>query len=120
MKEVQTGQILLTAKVDMMMDLLRTLVGSKSSSPVSTANANWKLPLETLEHFDEMDTNHDGRITSAEISAYNVNPARMEKEDEFNNKFATNMSVFYGSESSATDGTYSMLSYKYKSKNSNS
>ena len=55
MKEVQTGQILLTAKVDMMMDLLRTLVGSKSSSPVSTANANWKLPLETLEHFDEME-----------------------------------------------------------------
>ncbi len=67
-----------------------------------------------LEHFDEMDTNHDGRITSAEISAYDVNCARMEVEDEFNNKRATDMSVFYGDSSSSSD-TYSLLSYKYKS-----
>ena len=64
-----------------------------------------------------MDTNHDGRLTSEEISAYSVNCARLEKEDEFNNKFATDMSVFYGSESSSTDGTYSMLSYRYKNNN---
>lgn len=69
-----------------------------------------------LENFDEMDTNHDGKITSAEISAYDINCARMEVEDEFNNRRATNMSVFYGSESSSTD-TYSLLSYKYKNKN---
>lgn len=67
-----------------------------------------------LEHFDEMDSNHDGKITSAEISAYDINCARMEAEDEFNNRKATDMSVFYGSESSSTD-TYSLLSYKYKS-----
>ncbi len=67
-----------------------------------------------LEHFDEMDTNHDGRITSAEISAYDINCARMEVEDEFNNRRATDMSVFYGDSSSSAD-TYSLLSYKYKS-----
>ncbi len=67
-----------------------------------------------LEHFDEMDTNHDGRVTSAEISAYDINASRMEKEDEFNNRRATDMSVFYGSESSSSD-TYNLLSYKYKS-----
>lgn len=69
-----------------------------------------------LEHFDEMDTNHDGRITSAEISAYDVNCARMEVEDEFNNRRASDMSVFYGDTSSSSD-TYSLLSYKYKSNN---
>ena len=69
-----------------------------------------------LEHFDEMDTNHDGRITSAEISAYDVNCSRMEVEDEFNNRRATDMSVFYGDSSSSSD-TYSLLSYKYKSNN---
>ncbi len=69
-----------------------------------------------LENFDEMDTNHDGKITSAEIAAYDINCARMEVEDEFNNRRATDMSVFYGSESSSTD-TYSLLSYKYKNKN---
>ena len=72
-----------------------------------------------LEHFDEMDTNHDGRITSAEISAYDVNCARMEVEDDFNNRKATDMSVFYGDSSSSID-TYSLLSYKYKSNKTSS
>ena len=72
-----------------------------------------------LEHFDEMDTNHDGRITSAEISAYDLNCARMEVEDNFNNRKATDMSVFYGDSSSSTD-TYSLLSYKYKSNKTSS
>ena len=70
-----------------------------------------------LEHFDEMDTNHDGRITSAEISAYDINASRMEVEDQFNNRRATDMSVFYG-DSSASSDTYSLLSYKYKSNKS--
>lgn len=70
-----------------------------------------------LEHFDEMDTNHDGRITSAEISAYDINCAKMEVEDEFNNRRATDMSVFYGDSSASTD-SYSLLSYKYKSNKS--
>lgn len=90
-----------------------TQMYASGASGLSTDTIN-----NILEHFDDMDTNHDGRITSAEISAYSVNCARMEKEDEFNNKFATDMSVFYGSESSSTDGTYSMLSYRYKSSNS--
>ena len=67
-----------------------------------------------LEHFDEMDTNHDGKITSAEISAYDITCARTKVEDEFNNRRATDMSVFYGDSSSSSD-TYSLLSYKYKS-----
>lgn len=66
-----------------------------------------------LNHFDEMDTNHDGRITSAEISAYSVDCSKQKKEDEFRMQAASNMSVFYGSEDSSTD-TYSILSYKYK------
>ncbi len=69
-----------------------------------------------LEHFDEMDTNNDGRVTSAEISAYSINAARQEKVDEFNHQRATNMSVFYGDDSSSSSSTdsYSMLSYRYK------
>ena len=73
-----------------------------------------------LEHFDEMDTNHDGRITSAEISAYDVNCARMQVEDEFNNRKATDMSVFYSDSSSSSADTYNLLSYKYKSNKTSS
>ena len=65
-----------------------------------------------LQHFDDMDSNHDGRITSAEISAYNVESYRIKKEDEFNARKASNMSVFYGNEDSSVD-SYSILSYRY-------
>lgn len=72
-----------------------------------------------LEHFDEIDANKDGRITSEEITAYNVDSAKQEKMDEYANKRATDMSVFYGSESSSDD-SYSILSYKYSKNNSSS
>ncbi len=71
-----------------------------------------------LEHFDEMDANHDGRITSAEITAYNVDSSKQEKMDEFANRRATDMSVFYGSESSSDSDSYSILSYRYKNSSS--
>ena len=67
-----------------------------------------------LNNFDEMDTNHDGRITSAEISAYDLNCSRLKKEDEFNARMANNMSVFYGNDDASSD-SYSILSYKYNS-----
>lgn len=86
-----------------------TQLYASGASGLSTDTIN-----NILEHFDDMDANHDGRITSEEISAYTVNSARLEKEDEFRNKFASDMSVFYGSESSSTADTYSILSYRYK------
>ncbi len=88
-----------------------TQLYASGASGLSTDTIN-----NILEHFDDMDTNHDGRITQEEISAYTVNSARQEKVDEYAHKAATNMSVFYGSDSSSdTSGTYSMLSYRYKS-----
>lgn len=73
---------------------------------------------QILEHFDEMDTNHDGRVTPGEISAYSVNGAKQEKADEYAHQKATNMSVFYGDDSSSSADSYSMLSYRYKNNKS--
>ena len=70
-----------------------------------------------LEHFDEMDTNHDGRITSAEISSYGYSASKQEKVDEYAHKRATDMSTFYGNDSSSSVDSYSMLSYRYKNYN---
>ena len=69
-----------------------------------------------LEHFDDMDTNHDGRVTEAEISAYEIDCARQEKVDEYAHKAATNMSLFYGDDDSSSSDvdSYSILSYRYK------
>lgn len=69
-----------------------------------------------VENFEAIDSNGDGRITDAEIAAYKLHAAKMEKEDEMNDKFATNMSTFYGSDTSSSSGSYSILSYKYKNK----
>lgn len=68
-----------------------------------------------LDNFDEIDSNGDGRVTSEEIAAYTCNCAKQEKLDEENYRKATQMSVFYGDDSSSEDvSTYSILSYKYK------
>ena len=71
-----------------------------------------------LENFDEIDTNHDGRITSAEIAAFTHSCTKQEKLDEENYKKATQTSVFYGDDNSADVSSYSILSYKYKNFNS--
>ncbi len=88
-----------------------TQLYASGSSGISEATMS-----KILEHFDDMDTNHDGRITNAEISAYDINCTRQEVEDNFNNRKATDMSVFYGDSSSSSADTYSILSYKYKNK----
>ena len=90
-----------------------TQLALSGNSGLSTATIN-----NILEHFEDMDTNGDGKITSAEIAAYDVDSARQEKVDEFAYKAATNMSTFYGDESSSDPSSYSMLSYRYKKSNS--
>jgi len=71
-----------------------------------------------LENFDEIDTNHDGRVTAGEIAAYSSDCKKQEKIDEYNYKKATSdMSVFYGSESESDVSDYSILSYRYKNFN---
>lgn len=69
---------------------------------------------QVLDHFVEIDTNGDGRVTAAEINAYNLTSAMEKKETEFKNRAAATMSVFYGDEDagSKTDSS-SLLSYKY-------
>lgn len=112
--------IITSSEMDNLSNLISTQGLTKAELTQLYASGSSGLSESTmtkiLEHFDEMDTNHDGRITSAEISAYDINCSRMEVEDEFNNRKATDMSVFYGNDNASGD-TYSLLSYKYKNNN---
>jgi len=63
---------------------------------------------QVLEHFNDIDANKDGKVTTAEISAYSINAAADKKKTEFANKAASNMSMFYGSEDSG-NGDYSSI-----------
>lgn len=69
---------------------------------------------QVLAHFNDIDANHDGKVTMAEISAYNVTSASEKKKTEFMNKAAANQSVFYGDENaSSAANSSSLLSFKY-------
>lgn len=76
---------------------------------------------QVLDHFCDIDTNHDGRITPAEISAYTIKSAEEKKKTEFANRAAANMSAFYGDDNAPnTVDSSSLLSYKYLNDNNNS
>lgn len=90
-----------------------TQLALSGNSGLSTAAIN-----NILEHFEDMDTNGDGKITSAEIAAFDIDSSKQEKVDEYAHKAATNMSTFYVDDSSSDTGSYSMLSYRYKKSNS--
>jgi len=77
---------------------------------------------QVLAHFADIDTNGDGKVTSAEISAYKLTSAMEKKKTEFANQAAKNQSVFYADENASlteTDSS-SMLSFKYWQDSSNS
>lgn len=71
---------------------------------------------QVLQHFSDIDTNHDGRVTNAEITAYSLKSAEETKKMEFANKAAKNMSVFYGDDDAAADSA-SLLAFKYMNNN---
>ena len=60
--------------------------------------------LETvLNNFSQVDTNGDGRVTNAEIAAYNIDQQREEMEDEFPRINTNSISIFYPSSSSSVE-----------------
>lgn len=67
---------------------------------------------QVLEHFNDIDANHDGKVTAAEIQNFTLRSAEEKKKTEFANKTATNMSVFYGDDNATVDTT-SMVDFKY-------
>ena len=70
-----------------------------------------------LNYFSEIDKNHDGKVTSSEISAYSLEADRHEMENKYMSFKASSMSTFYSDESSSDD-TSSVLDYKYPTKKS--
>ena len=93
---------------------------SELSQLAATGAYSSDMLSKILENFDDIDTNHDGRITSAEISSYTYSCNKQEMVDEDNYKKATNMSLFYGDDNASQPSAYSILSYKYKNFNNSS
>jgi len=77
----------------------------------STGMTN-SLQETVLAHFDDIDSNHDGKVTNQEINAYGVN-SKLEKQKIADiNRVVNNLSMFYGGDS---DDKYegSIMDYRY-------
>lgn len=69
---------------------------------------------QVLEHFADIDANHDGKVTAAEISSYKLRSAEDKEKTILRNKMATDMSVYYADENKSSDpDASSLLAYKY-------
>lgn len=69
------------------------------------------LQETVLAHFDDIDANHDGKVTNQEISSYGVNSQIEKQKIADRNRIVNNMSMFYGGDSDKYEG--SLLDYKY-------
>ena len=76
-----------------------------ASSGLSTS-----LQETVLSHFDDIDKNHDGKVTNQEIQAYGVDSELEKTKISHQNRMINNMSLFYGSEKEYEG---SLLDYKY-------
>ena len=71
-----------------------------------SATDSKKLLDEVVENFNKVDTNHDGKVSEAEINAYKYNKEVEDKKKEFCEFKASNISVFYAEDSiNADDST---------------
>lgn len=84
-----------------------------ASSSMSTS-----LQETVLSHFDDIDANHDGKVTNQEISAYGVNSDIQKQKIADTNRVINNMSLYYGDDLTEYEG--SMLDYRYLSDDENS
>lgn len=60
---------------------------------------------KVLTHFNDIDTNHDGKVTNAEISAYGVTTEKDDMEKKYKAFDPSSFSVFYPSDRSYDDSS---------------
>lgn len=80
------------------------LLALQGNSTYGLDEANSSI-AKLLEHFREIDKNGDGRITSTEINAYNINEEIAEKEDKYKTFKASDISIFYADSTIETSST---------------
>lgn len=74
---------------------------------------NSSLVETVMSHFNEIDANKDGKVTSQEISAYGLNSDKENAKTQETNRKISSMSTFYGSDDSSLADSGSLLDYKY-------
>ncbi len=68
------------------------------------------LQETVLAHFDDIDKNHDGKVTNQEIQQYGIDSDLEKQRTADRNRLVNNMSMFYDNE---TNYEGSLLDYRY-------
>ena len=66
-----------------------------------------------LEYFDQIDANHDGKVTDAEIKAYSYKAQRQKLYTELKGVKSSNMSVYYVDDSAYGEKPTSIMDNMY-------
>ena len=97
-----------TDDVDKYVTKLKTqgMTYQELSQLCGNATGSMSSLLDTvLSNFNEIDTNHDGRVTQGEINAYRINDEIKDMKEEYPKIDPTKMSMFYDSQVNNTDKT---------------
>ena len=81
------------------------IIALAGSSGMSTS-----LQETVLAHFDDIDKNHDGKVSNQEIQQYGVESDLEKQKIADRNRIVNNMSMFYDNE---TNYEGSLLDYRY-------
>ena len=81
------------------------IISLAGSSGISSS-----LQETVLTHFDQIDKNHDGKVSNQEIQSYGVESDLQKQKTADRNRLVSNMSLFYDVDS--VDDS-SLLDYKY-------
>lgn len=84
----------------------------------STTGMSTSLQETVLNHFDDIDANHDGKVTNQEIQAYGVKSDVEKQKIADKNRIVNNMSLYYGDDLTEYEG--SLMDYRYLSDDKNS
>lgn len=79
----------------------------------SSGMGSSEMLSNVLTYFNQIDTNKDGRVTTAEIQAFNLKSDEEKMKTEYQSFKPSSMSVFYGDENSSDSKPSSLIDNLY-------
>ena len=104
------GKITANEIQDMMSNMAAQGLTREQITALAGSSGLTSLQQTVLAHFEDIDKNHDGKVSNQEIQAYGVESDLEKQKTADRNRVVNNMSMFYDNE---TNYEGSMLDYRY-------
>jgi len=104
------GKITANEVQDMMSNMAAQGLTREQITALAGSSGLTSLQQTVLAHFEDIDKNHDGKVSNQEIQAYGVESDLEKQKTADRNRVVNNMSMFYDNE---TNYEGSMLDYRY-------